>query len=127
MKILARKNAAQRRRSPPKFHRGSNRILILRSLATAGSGVAAKITGLINQIVSVALISSALGAEGLQEQMLAISFVGWFYLTLCGMQTSLPVLLIRSRSDTEAFAVIAKAAFLLSTIGSLCALGLVLL
>jgi O-antigen/teichoic acid export membrane protein len=128
MKILIRRNAAQRGQSPPpKFHRRSNRTLILRSLTTAGLGVAAKITGLINQIVSVALISSALGAEGLQEQMLAISFVGWFYLTLCGMQTSLPVLLIRSRSDMEAFAAIAKAAFLLATIGSLCALGLVLL
>jgi O-antigen/teichoic acid export membrane protein len=130
MKILLRRNAAQRcQLPPPKLYnfRGRNRSLVVRSLTTAGLGVAAKVIGLINQIVSVRLISSALGAEGLQEQMLAISVVSWFYLTLCGMQTSLPVLLIRSCSDAEAFAAIAKAAFLLATIGGLCALGLVLL
>lgn len=106
---------------------GRNRILFARSLATAGFGAVAKVLGLINQIVSVTLISTALGAEGLQEQLLAISFVTWFSLTLCGMHTSLPVLLIRSRADAEAFAAIAKAAFLLAAIGGLCALGLTLL
>jgi hypothetical protein len=104
--------------------RGGNRALLVRSLTAAGSGVAAKVLGLINQVVSVALISSALGAEGLQLQMLAIASVSWFSLTLCGMHTSLPALLIRSGVNTERFASIAKTAYLLAVIGAIAAVGL---
>jgi hypothetical protein len=107
--------------------RGHNRILIVRSLTAVGSGVVGKVLGLINQVVSVALISSALGAEGLQEQMLAIAFVSWFSLTLCGMHTSLPFLLIRSGPDAKAFASIAKVAYLLAAIGVFGAAGLTML
>jgi hypothetical protein len=106
---------------------GSHRPLIVRSLAAAGVGVAAKILGLINQIVSVALISGALGADGLQEQLLAIASVSWFSLTSCGLHTALPVILIRSGANTEAFALIAKAAYLFAAIGAFAALGLTLL
>jgi hypothetical protein len=98
--------------------------MIARSLTAAGLGVVAKIFGLINQIVSVTLISKALGAEGLQEQMLAIASVSWFSLTLCGMHTSLPALLIRSGANTERFASIAKTAYLLAAIGAIAAVGL---
>jgi hypothetical protein len=107
--------------------RSDNRTLIIRSLTTAGLGVVAKIFGLINQIFSVALISSALGAEGLQEQMLAIAFVSWFNLTLCGMHTALPALLIRSGANSEAFTSTAKTAYLLALIGVVGALGLTLI
>ena len=106
---------------------GSHRPLIVRSLAAAGVGVAAKILGLINQIVSVALISGALGADGLQEQLLAIASVSWFSLTSCGLHTALPVLLIRSGAGSEAFASIAKAAYFFAAIGAAAALGLTLL
>ena len=106
---------------------GSHRPLIVRSLATAGVGVAAKILGLVNQIVSVALISGALGADGLQEQLLAIASVSWFSLTSCGLHTALPVLLIRSGTGSEAFASIAKAAYFFAAIGAAAALGLTLL
>lgn len=107
--------------------KASDRILILRSLTTAGFGVAAKVLGLVNQIASIALISSTLGADGLQEQILAIAFVGWFNLTQWGMYTSLPVLLIRSSSRADSFATIVKTAFLIAAVGCLCALGLTLL
>src|SRR5580704_14122539 len=107
--------------------RGGNRTLFFRSLVAAGSGIAGKVLGLVKQIVSVALISSALGAEGLQEQMLAIAFVSWFNLTLCGTHTALPILLIRSGANTEAFASIAKTAYLIAVIGAFCALGLTFL
>ena len=60
----------------------NHRMLAIRFFTTAGVGVAAKILGLINQIVSVTLISKALGAEGLQEQMLAIASVSWFSILL---------------------------------------------
>jgi hypothetical protein len=105
----------------------TDRTLIVRSLTTAGLGVIAKVLGLINQVVSVALISSALGADGLQEQMLAIAFVSWFSLTLCGMHTALPILLIRSGENIEAFASIAKTAYLLAALGVSGAVGLTVL
>jgi hypothetical protein len=104
--------------------RGSDRALLVRSLTAAGSGVAAKVLGLINQIVSVTLISGALGAEGLQQQMLAIASVSWFSLTLFGMHTSLPALLIRSGVNKEGFASIAKTAYLLAVLGAMAAVGL---
>lgn len=107
--------------------RGRHRSLIVRSLATAGVGFAGKILGLINQIFSVTLISSALGAEGLQAQMLAIASVSWFGLTSFGMHTALPVLLIRSDGNPQAFASIAKAAYLFAIIGACAALGFTVL
>ena len=116
MKNSARTNAVPS--AQPVHDRRGSRSAVIRSLNAAGLGVVAKAIGLFNQIASVALISSSLGSEGLQEQLLAISFVGWFYLTLCGMQTSLPVLLIRSRSDTAAFAATAKTAFLFAAIAA---------
>ena len=81
---------------------------------------------MINQIVSVGLISNALGAAGLQHQFLAISFVSWFSLTLFGMHTSLPALLIRS-SDRDAFASTARTALALAVIGGTLSLGVTLL
>ena len=107
--------------------RDHNRPLIVWSLTTAGSGVVAKIFGLINQIASVALISTALGAEGLQEQLLAIAVVSWFNLTLCGIHTALPALLIRTGEDPAAFASIAKTAYFTALFSVLGALGLMLL
>jgi O-antigen/teichoic acid export membrane protein len=105
----------------------SNQTRIVRSLKTAGLGFAAKLLGLVNQIFSVALISSALGAEGLSEQMLAISFVSWFNLTLFGMHTALPLLLIRYGASRKVFASIGKTAFLIALIGAWSAAGLTLL
>jgi hypothetical protein len=93
----------------------------------AASGFFAKALGLFNQVVSVTLISSALGAEGLQEQMLAIASVSWFSLTFCGMHTALPILLIRSGTNTEAFASIAKTAYLFAVIGASSAVGVTIL
>jgi hypothetical protein len=107
--------------------RHSNRKLIVRSIKTAGLGGVAKLFGLINQIVSVTLISSAMGAEGLREQMLAIASVSWFNLTLCGMHSALPALLIRSDNNHRAFASLAKTAYLLAVIGAFGAAGLTLL
>jgi O-antigen/teichoic acid export membrane protein len=100
---------------------------IFRSLTAAGLGVSSKIVGLINQIVSVTLITTALGAEGLREQMLAIAFVSWFNLTLCGMHTSLPVLLIRSGATTEASLALVKTAYILAALGALLSLVLTVL
>ena len=85
-----------------------------------------KVFGLINQIVSVSLITSTLGAEGLQEQLLAISLVTWFNLTLFGMHTSLPAALIHSGADNHAFSSIIKSAYLFAMIGAFSALGLLL-
>jgi hypothetical protein len=107
--------------------KGSNRTLAARSLTVAGSGVASKALGLLNQAVSVTLISRALGADGLQEQLLAIAAVSWFSLTFFGMHTSLPILLIRSGKDTEAFASTAKTAYLLAAVGASSAVGLTVL
>jgi hypothetical protein len=100
-----------------------HRTIVVRSLTAASLGVAAKILGLINQIVSVTLISKALGAQGLQEQMLAIASVSWSSLLLFGMHTSLPALLIRSGANTERFASIAKSAYLLAVIAAIVAVG----
>jgi hypothetical protein len=102
----------------------NHRMLAIRFFTTAGVGVAAKILGLINQIISVTLISKALGAEGLQEQMLAIASVSWFSILLFGMHTSLPSLLIRSGANNEGFASIAKTAYLLALVGAVAAIGL---
>src|SRR5262249_54449932 len=66
----------------------SNRTLLFRSLTATGSGIAAKVVGLINQIVSITLITNALGAEGLEAQIPAIASVSWFSLTFLGMYTS---------------------------------------
>jgi O-antigen/teichoic acid export membrane protein len=96
----------------------TNQTSLIRSLTATSSGVAAKILGLINQILSVTLISHALGAEGLQEQIFAIASVSWFVLTFCGMHTALPVLLIRCSDNSETFASIAKTAYLLALIGA---------
>ncbi len=104
--------------------KGKQSKMIARSLTAAGFGVVAKIFGVINQIVSVTLISGALGAEGLQEQMLAIASVSWLSLILCGMHTSLPALLIRSGADKQSFASIAKTAYLLAIIGAMVGMGL---
>lgn len=101
-----------------RIFRGANQTSLIRSLTATSSGIAAKILGLINQILSVALISHALGAEGLQEQIFAIASVSWFVLTFCGMHTALPVLLIRSSGHSENFASIAKTAYLLAVIGA---------
>jgi hypothetical protein len=115
-------------RFPMSFNfRSGDRTLIVRSLTTAGLGAVGKILGLINQIFSVALISKALGAEGLQEMLLAIAFVSWFSLALSGMHTALPALLIRTRADPKDFASIAKVAFFIALIGACGALGLTLL
>lgn len=104
-------------------HRG----VMIRSLMAAGVGVAGKILGLFNQIASVVLISGALGADGLREQMLAIAFVSWFNLTLCGMHTSLPVLLVRSAPAAEASQLLIKTAFILAVLGALVSVALTLL
>jgi hypothetical protein len=104
--------------------KGMQSKMIARSLTAAGLGMVAKIFGLINQIVSVTLITKAVGAEGLQEQMLAIAAVSWFSLLLCGMHTSLPTLLIRSGVNTEGFASIAKTAYILAIVGAIAAIGL---
>lgn len=104
--------------------RKANQASLIRSLTATSSGIAAKVVGLINQILSVALISHALGAEGLQEQMLAIASVSWFILTFCGMHTSLPVLLIRASENSDTFASISKTAYLLAIIGSVGAVAL---
>jgi hypothetical protein len=104
--------------------KGTQSKMIARSLTAAGIGVVAKIVGVINQVVSVTLISKALGAEGLQEQMLAIASVSWFSLLLCGMHSSLPTLLIRSGGNAGRFASIAKTAYLLAIIGAVAAVGL---
>jgi hypothetical protein len=106
--------------------RAVRQTLIVRSLTSAGTGAAGKLLGLFNQIVSVALISSALGADGLEQQLLAIALVSWSNLTLCGMHVALPALLIRSGTDSEAFASIAKTAFLLAALGAFGALGVTL-
>jgi hypothetical protein len=100
--------------------------VFIRSLGTAGVGAIAKALGLVNQIVSVTLISGALGLDGLQQQLLAVSAVTWFSLTLCGMHTSLPVLLIRAHDRPAAFAATAFSAFLLAILGSAVSLGLTL-
>jgi hypothetical protein len=120
---LARNVVSLRPAMRPNF-RATDRTLIIRSFTTVSLGVVAKVLGLANQVISVALISSALGAEGLQEQMLAIAFVSWFSLTLCGMHTALPILLIRSGTNSEAFASIAKTAYLLAVLGVSGAVGL---
>jgi O-antigen/teichoic acid export membrane protein len=95
-----------------------NRVSLIRSLTATSSGIAAKIIGLINQIASVALISHALGADGLEEQIFAIASVSWFVLTFCGMHTALPVLLIRSSENRDTFASVAKTAYLLAVVGA---------
>jgi hypothetical protein len=110
-------------RMPPSL-KGKQSTMIARSLTAAGLGVVAKIFGLINQVVSVTLISKALGTEGLQEQLLAIASVSWFSLTLCGMHTSLPALLIRARANSARFASIAKTAYLLALVGAVAAVVL---
>jgi hypothetical protein len=104
----------------------SNQTRVVRSLKAAGLGFAAKLLGLVNQVFSVALISIALGAEGLREQMLAISLVSWFNLTLFGMHTALPLLLIRYGASKKAFASISKTAYLIAFIGAWSAAGLTL-
>jgi O-antigen/teichoic acid export membrane protein len=111
---MSRNNNSALRR----IFRRADHISLVRSLTATSSGIAAKIVGLINQILSVTLISHALGAEGLQEQILAIASVSWFVLTFFGMHTALPVLLIRSSDNSETFASIAKTAYLLAVIGA---------
>lgn len=101
--------------------------VFLASLGTASVGIAAKALGLINQIASVSLITSSLGADGLQGQFLAISTVGWFHLTLFGMHTSLPLLLIQSRDNDELFRSTAISAFCLASIGGLISFVLTLI
>lgn len=107
--------------------RHDHRGVVIRSITAAAAGVASKVLGLFNQVVSVALISSALGADGLREQMLAIAFVSWFNLTLCGMHTSLPVLLVRSAPTAEASKLFIKTAYILALLGALASVALTLL
>src|ERR1700742_1386872 len=105
-----------------KFGEGYQRIVV-RSLLTAGVGVVGKALGLSNQILSVALISSALGKDGLQEQLIATSFVAWFQLTLLGMNPAFASRLIHSSENPEAFAKIAKTAFFFTALGALVAVS----
>lgn len=105
----------------------SSRTLLFRSLTATGSGIAAKVVGLINQIVSITLITDTLGAEGLEVQILAIASVSWFSLTFLGMYTALPVLLVRAGTNNEIFASIAKTAYLLALIGASFAVVLMML
>jgi hypothetical protein len=105
----------------------SNQTRVVQSFKTAGLGFAAKLLGLVNQIFSVALIASALGAEGLREQLLAVSFVSWFNLALFGMHTALPLLLIRYGKNRRTFASLGKTAYLAAFIGAWSAAGLTML
>ena len=75
---------------------------MLNVIAVVASGIFAKLAGFINQLVSVWLIASAAGQQGLEAIFLAIAFVGWFNLTLLGAQTAFPNLLIESKKDASA-------------------------
>jgi hypothetical protein len=86
------------------------------------TGLIAKGLGFCNQIGSTYLLAAAWGSSGLKLQMVAISFVSWFYLLLFGMQTSLPTLLISARDDTRLRTLYIQSAFVAAFLCALVAL-----
>lgn len=77
------------------------RKIVLNVIAVVASGIFSKLAGFINQLVSLWLITSAVGQQGLEAIFLAVAFVGWFNLTLLGAQTAFPNLLIESKKDAS--------------------------
>ena len=96
------------------------------SIGVLLSGLISKSFGLINQIATTYILAGALGAHGLQSQMLAISFVSWFSLMLLGTQASLPTVLLSKADDDRVAGLYTKSAFLISIFCALAALVLAL-